>query len=557
MSYPRTQKAKGVLLLQRKGLNRGRWAAELPRGVVVVPCSDPILLPDGGCDGDGEDSEDAYSWTRVKFPCFARPCPITPKHGFVESRTVHGVVDVLNLLAETLAADPEGELILMPECTGAYSAVATNAGIAWGLGRDGVTSGSASNGEAPRFIPSLTATGVWNNACRSSFSAPPDKECVYVELVEDQGRTRLVQLRNGPEQAAVAGLDYIPRRLEVTARIYPGDVDFDLMRWDKLVRNASPGTVAVLPPGTTRFSHYAVHCLINKMPILFGHTPVIGAILEPTGAKALPTLKQEHLDYLSQVIMNRLLSRSDPGPSVKDGRTHDETRDRIITAVGTCHAMMGWGVEEHLLRLRGEGAADCFLYSAAACLGELRHFYSSSGPGYSSNGGLIHETDVAAFLPKAELAHFLGVGGGCHVSRAVVYSSMNRLSIAQQVELVKHTSVDLGQTGWSSAFGGKSWAEAASQTAWLGRALISFCQTPTPDRWKRLVCRYNATLHACHNNGKVLTKWAPAQALKIGAEVPTLCFMNPFAASCVLQPPALLPEATLRSTFNKEISHAE
>ena len=48
------------------------------------------------------------------LPLMARPCPIRPRHGFVESRQVHSVEEVNQVLSETLVADPKGEVILMP-----------------------------------------------------------------------------------------------------------------------------------------------------------------------------------------------------------------------------------------------------------------------------------------------------------------------------------------------------------------------------------------------------------------------------------------------------------
>ncbi|KKL48352.1 hypothetical protein LCGC14_2326400, partial [marine sediment metagenome] len=103
----------------------------------------------------------------------------------------------------------------MPRYTGAYSAVANNAGIVWGFGNAGVTSGG---GDGGLFIPAPVAVPVWRGlTCRPSAGVA---DCPYVELVEDKGRVRLVQLRDGPAQTGAHG-DYIPREMWVENVIRP------------------------------------------------------------------------------------------------------------------------------------------------------------------------------------------------------------------------------------------------------------------------------------------------------------------------------------------------
>src|SRR5688572_21917508 len=46
------------------------------------------------------------------YPYFARPCPLNPQHGFVDSRVVQNNEQLEKVIEETLAADPEGEVML-------------------------------------------------------------------------------------------------------------------------------------------------------------------------------------------------------------------------------------------------------------------------------------------------------------------------------------------------------------------------------------------------------------------------------------------------------------
>ncbi|KKL48351.1 hypothetical protein LCGC14_2326390 [marine sediment metagenome] len=84
--WPRTQKALGLVALLR-GLRCGTWPATPPRGISIVPSQgggpfEPLFF-------DDEDNEGEPSFAKsITFPCFARPCPMTPRHGFVDSRVV-------------------------------------------------------------------------------------------------------------------------------------------------------------------------------------------------------------------------------------------------------------------------------------------------------------------------------------------------------------------------------------------------------------------------------------------------------------------------------------
>lgn len=526
----------------RNGLRGGRWAATPPSGITIVPdiCGGDYY---SGPEFDGNDEGESFFTEEITFPCFARPCPTTPRHGFVESQRVFTTTQLLNLLAETLRADPGGEMIVMPWYTGKYSAVANNAGIVWGYGNAGVTSGVGGGENTSRFIPVQLGVGVW--ARKTTRASAGVTECPYVELVEDQGRVRIVQVRDGPAQAKAQGR-YVPRALVVEHTISPGDVSHDLLRWDKLVRGARCGTVAVLGAGLTRFSHFAVHCLTNRVPIVFGEAPAIGTKLAPSAEPPLAPFTQADHEYISRIIMGRLLA---PEAIKELGVAGAADQNRVLTAIGTCHAMLGWGPEPHLLRLCAEGIVACFRYSATACLGEIRHFYRV-GPG--SRPGIKLTTDMQLALGQEAYAQFKTEK--C-ISRNLTYTAVSLLPPRVQIKLLIQARADFNRAGWHQAFGGPSWAEAAKQTAWLGRSIISFCAKPNAGRWRRLQFRYNATLHACHNNGKVLTKWVPGAALTNGAAAPTLCFMNAFVAETLLFAAEPAPFAGLKSDFERKLNN--
>lgn len=535
--WPKTQKAYGLLAL-----------AQGPSVVFNHPGAFNIVPRTEG-DGFGLDIEVLLS-VPIPLPCFARPCPRRPRHGFVESRGVHSTIEALTLFAEVLKVEPDAEMILMPRFTGKFSAVANNGGVVWGTGHDGVT--NVGPGKT-YFISAPCSREDWEAWVKRACMGGPRRsvktsECHYIELVEHKGEVRAVQLRPGPLQYGGAEMDYIPREVKVERVITLNDVGFDLIKWDKLIRGARQGAVVCLPKGTTRFSHYAVHCLLNRVPIVFGRKVEVGEVLKPTGVAASTALRKRDYVYLACLILTQLLNPRVVTDGNGGSANASQDKWRVTTAIGTCHAMAGWGRDRHLLRLRAAGVSACFAYAASAAIGELRHFYRN-GPGCGACNGLIkpkHTTAMNKVLDADAHRAFLHQE---EVNRNPTYSRMSVLPVAVQISLLQQAAVDFKVPGWGGSFGGHRWAETAAQAAWLGRSLLSFCRKPDAARWARLQSRYNATLHCCHTHGKTLTKWVRPDVLNLGSTVPGLCFMNAVTAGLVFDDPALGELADLQKEF--------
>ena len=80
------------------------------------------------------------------YKYFARPCPLIPRHGFVDSRPVKNKADIKKLFDEIKAQDPDGEMILGPYFDKVdYNAVLVNSGmLSIGPNNDGATAGKSS-----------------------------------------------------------------------------------------------------------------------------------------------------------------------------------------------------------------------------------------------------------------------------------------------------------------------------------------------------------------------------------------------------------------------------
>ena len=540
-SWPITQKARGVLRLARGGVFStalfSPWCMSRPSRVMVFPYSDGNPPP--------------FSFNKDET-VFVRPCPFTPRHGFLESTDVSGGVSglIVNMMSRVKEADPKGELILMPYLTGRWSAVATNAGVTWGMGNDGATG----TGNNPAFIPCPVSKEHWNRTLVPDIITGADdaevmlvtragiKACAYLEIVEDEGKSVCVQLRDGPIQEAGAG-NFIPEPMFVKAFITPAEVKFDLMKWETLVVSAKKkGNVALwINSEPNRASHFAVHGIIAGLPVIFhkstnrSSTPravqkLIGTTLNPKEAKVIP-LKKVHYEALAESIMANVVHRV--GLNLVPNASIEQNEHRVATSIGVCHAMMAWGPERHLIELRAAGVVTCLLYSLAACFGELRHFYLA-GPGRDGTGEDEKRerlTKLETFLNKAEIASLHSPSIVC---RRQLYASIFSVPLVEQLKMIKDAEKDLEPPGWNSPFGGSSWANVANLTSLLGEALLLFCKKPNSSHWKEVALLYNRTINAAHNGGKVMTKWCPVSAFKAGARAPGFCFLNPFAAEIAL-----------------------
>src|ERR1035437_7070023 len=100
-----------------------------------------------------------HTWKPIKFPCFARPCPKRPRHGFVDSKVVNNPEEAAELIQKTLEIDPDGEVLFAPILDATYSAIWTPGLISIGPGNDGATAGKNSFAlkvENTDWVPSYT-----------------------------------------------------------------------------------------------------------------------------------------------------------------------------------------------------------------------------------------------------------------------------------------------------------------------------------------------------------------------------------------------------------------
>lgn len=495
----------------------------------------------------------------ISLPSFARPCPTVPRHGFVDSRLVTTKAEAEALIAETLAADPNGEVIFMPRLSGMWSGVATHAGVAFGLANDGATAGKSAKTVPSYSGNSLFKSYVGSTLCRTSGI----KGSPFLEFVEDQKRPVFVQLRDGPE--VPRSQNYIPREMVVGTVVY-AEPSMSLLEWEAEIAEYAykPGVVVHHPEGSLT-SHFAVHALVHSIPVILDKkAPRVGETLKPAGWEPAKLRKRDYAaiaQWLSRRLLNGFVSVDNTGA--------------VLNAIATLHSSPQWGNAPHLLRMRAEGFAATLCYVTAACIGEVRHWYivgpGNNGmeegetqrkrpsptkhkgckcPGCLKDYKKYYRAKLKAYhvwkaeqegLPVEQEDHnapsceaLAGLSSKSITNRAEVYTSCLGESSRKLHRWARQAARDLHHSGWQGGYGGEGWGDAAALAAKGFETAQAFINKPTAKNWQACMSAYNQLVNASHNNGNILNKWVTQVVMTRVADVPCPAFINAFTARVVL-----------------------
>jgi hypothetical protein len=290
VSYvPKTQKAKGIKVIQ--GIHFGASV-----GAVGIHAIFPVNKP---------------TPTTVVFnPApFARPCPPSPEHGFVESRIVKSQEELESLRLETLEVNPESEILVMPLVDAEINMIWTPGLLTVGPGHDGATSGKG--------VISFPLAGlnpipkIHLNSADIGEEKWPYLEAVKGKVNKDYGgyavNPEVTQLRSGPILKIISQ-DFIPT--EITVKQVCKTNGEDLLEWAKKVKalaaaneECADGSIVVWHPTGGITDHFSVHCREQGVPIMLSREPVVGEVLAPKasrssrrGSDEARSHRGEHLD---------------------------------------------------------------------------------------------------------------------------------------------------------------------------------------------------------------------------------------------------------------------
>lgn len=418
---------------------------------------------------------------------FVRPCPMTPRHGFVDSRVVNNIDEVTAIINETLAADPQAEMVVMNCIKATHSAVWTPGVIVIGPGHDGATAGHGSftvpvGGDMlKQYVHVKENAGI--------------KDSPYMEILWTAGDPAFdptfyaVQLRDGP--AVPQQVDYVAEKMVVANVIAAGG---DLLEWETKMKNQPAGTV-VHHPGGSLASHYAVHAMLNHIPVMVSHEPKVGDILLPISGDA--ALKPNMADMRTGFYFGVTAKMS------------------YVTAaymmLAGCHNTVLWLGKQDLLL--GVALGCCYRLSLTAGLGEWRY----------------KET--------------LATGKGTKEPRTAIYSRVwDRIKKVRGLYL--HSLKDFRQLAWSSGIGGEKWFQF---THW---AAVMFNAVRKGDATAALEAM-NQAVHSSHNNGWGFNKFVHQNAMTEVANIPASAFRycGPLAYLALTEGHAV--KAAAKSWFKK------
>lgn len=433
---PRTQKAKGINTLRDMGLS-----APLHRVIQEEWEIDQVY---------SRVLREIRSSSRI----FGRPCPMTPRHGFVDSRTVRNPVEVLQLFNEARAADPEAELVLMTEIDAEWNSVWTPNRISIGPGHDGATSGHDS------FSLSLNPTAEqqkynWLGKLKeyAGVAETPYLEAVYAKPDHNSDqRCYYTQIRNGP---AVSNMDtdFIPEPVTVDRVVLAAG---DLLKWEERTRKFKPGIV-VWHPGGSLGSHYAIHCVMNNIPIIISKKPKPGDQLKPTKER-------------KPVELDSVLRGIGAGTAVDLSLTKNRSL-AVAALVSILHNTTAFSGSEGFWI--GAGAALMQRLGAIALLGEARH---ANKPIY----GAPERNDVY----------------DTHANEP--FKGRRRVRRAMWM---------FENYPWTSNYGGRKWTLCGDALLELDDAIREFVNNPTTYALTDLVVNYNSAVNQAHNAGWWLNKF--------------------------------------------------
>jgi len=463
METIRTQKALGLLALQHAGFS-------VPRFWIVQRYEDiaPALSELG----------------RWHEEAFARPCPSSPRHGFVQSQRValypreQAIALVSSLFEQALAEDPNAELILMPYIPALFNVITTPGVVAIGRGNDGATLGKnvlALPWVGPDLQRRLNAPVAMAIADAAINAAPYFEWIVpHIAMTTDFTNIVAVQLRDGP--SAPLGRDFVPTRMVVNNVIVVDTDDLNLLEWENTVRALDPKTDVVCLVGSSLASHAAVHCIARGIPVFTTRIPKIGEVLEPTVSS----------EYDMNELLIGLLHGERIALPIDDGTAGRALRFALYAIH---NAVVLRGEDTYWL---GVAAAVVHRLGLAAILGEL-----------------VHHPEGHRILDAQ-----LGTSDRDEVYDAVL---TDKQAYECALDLAPQAALIYLMGDWMTGYGGQAWYRCTMSWLRLSRAIRAVRRRPGAMTFAILLSVLNEVISLAHNNGWWLNEFISAKEFDYAA----------------------------------------
>jgi len=270
-----TQKANGLDALSSwKLINKARLKdkyltdhkIEVPT-FFVINKSNWSDLTQGTDQSEGPNVSIPVAWGKyLKTGLFARPAPLLPAHGFLDSVRVTSTREIAELYLQVLQADPEGELILMDHLNRSTSSmIITPNAFSVGPDNDGATEGKDSI-----MLGYPSSKDSWHNLPEDS-SIVLESHDPYLEVVQYRkgnssgyvkpssiAKSFLVQCRAGEKVEGVSS-NFVPHYIEHIQNVVIPTGKETFVEWRKLVYSLDPKVDVVYHAGGGLHSHWGVN----------------------------------------------------------------------------------------------------------------------------------------------------------------------------------------------------------------------------------------------------------------------------------------------------------
>lgn len=496
-----TQKARGLQALTAAG-----YLLDLSTRIWLIQAQKDFLLKDA-------------CLTIFDFPIMARPCPVTPRHGFVESRPVHNTSELAAIIEETYQHDPNGEVIVMPIITGDWSTVTTDSVITIGKGHDAATAGKSAisipcNSNIRNWVTTRLAhiriDGKDIHTLKYAGINPTDG--VFLETVD----TYAVQLRTGP-QINGSLTRWSSHPVVAVAVVFEPTPHIDFLEYEKQLEELAAKCVGPLHsivvhiPFGSLVSHFAVQAICRGFSVVAGEEISI----KPDDKLEFPLSLVSPLVYTSQFVA--MAQRG-----IKVGMAQKITERTLMWAVAVIQGIGSAEKTPHSVGLLVAAGVIIARAGTAFCLGEHRHFYHQ-GPGKQ---GIQAVAPIGFPLTAAKCDDRLS-----KPHRETVYAAALRINLTNMrtfyhiLGLLNGVEQDFKISPWSGGFGGIKWAFCTQATQDILVALLPFLSLrKSPESMNTslnplfynlpyaqkhisdLVAAANRLINQSHNTGKCLTK---------------------------------------------------
>jgi len=477
---PQTQKARGIRTLQGAGL--------LGKGFARIATTEEEAVT-------GLQAMRHGGVERV----FARPCPITARHGFEDSIEVHSAGEVRALWGRARALDPQAELILMPFVPAAHNCVWQPGMLSVGPGYDGATRGENSvsifltpgvHGRKSEHEEKYPNAHTWNDLARQAGVRvdgpdPVDpigkpRQVMFLESVSGPGHgTVVTQIRGAHDTGVPRSPDWIPRDLTVrrvisidpTTKALPDK----MVAWESEAKALDPTGDVVWNPGGNLGDHYSVHARINGIAVCTTFKPCEGQSLQKT-ADEIPIEPQLVIwGFLGGIL----------GPLLADN--YEARKQAVCAAVlGTHH---GCEMTAESGVFLGASVAFMLRLGQAALWGEARHARS-----------------YATGVKPEYLKTLGGVTHGSHDRQQIFREILDEWLKGRQG--LDHI-VGIFHAKWRGGFGGDAWASCGHALVQLDKAMLDLIRVPSRMHAKRVLGSLTTVVNLAHNARWWLDKFLP------------------------------------------------